>query len=121
MAKRWTWSVNEEGKLVMTKDDDAADKAKEQAASAKKVFDRTQVQPSTRHNESVSAAGLTQAGHTEGKEGGKTVRIERTAKPDLHKTFKIGKADGGIARGRGPGIREWRTIGSSDGLFRAGR
>ncbi len=27
----------------------------------------------------------------EGKEGGKTVRIERTAKPDLLKTFKIGK------------------------------
>src|SRR5436190_8505851 len=30
--------VNEDGKLVMTKDDDAADKAKEQAASAKKAL-----------------------------------------------------------------------------------
>ena len=27
----------------------------------------------------------------EGKEGGKTVRVERTIKPDLHKTFKVGR------------------------------
>src|ERR1051325_8783562 len=26
-----------------------------------------------------------------GKEGGQTLRVERTTKPDVHKTFKIGK------------------------------
>jgi hypothetical protein len=83
--------VNEDGKLVMTKDDDAADKAKEQAARSTKVLASLKFShPRDITNPYLPLAWLKQD-ILEGKEGGKTVRIERTAKPDLHKTFKIGK------------------------------
>lgn len=83
--------VNEDGKLVTTKDDDAADKAKEQAASAKKVLAGLKFShPRDITNPYLPLVALKQD-ILEGKEGTKTVRIERTAKPELHKTFKIGK------------------------------
>jgi len=83
--------VNEDGKLVMTKDDDAADRAKEQAASAKKMLTRLKFShPRDITNPYLPLASLKQD-ILEGKEGSKTTRIERTAKPELRKTFKIGK------------------------------
>jgi hypothetical protein len=83
--------VNEDGKLVMTKDDDAPDKAKEQAASAKKVLAGLRFNhPREITNPFLPLVSLKQD-ILEGKEGGKTIRIERTAKPEIHKTFRIGK------------------------------
>lgn len=83
--------VNEDGKLIMTKDDDATDKAKETAASAKKVLAGLRfTHPREITNPYLPLVSLKQD-ILEGKEGAKTVRIERTAKPEIHRTFKIGK------------------------------
>jgi hypothetical protein len=83
--------VNEDGKLVTTKDDDAADRAKEQAASTKKVLAALRfTHPREITNPYLPLVSLRQD-ILEGKEGGKTIRIERTAKPAIHKTFRIGK------------------------------
>jgi hypothetical protein len=83
--------VTEGGKLVETKDDGAADKAKEDAARKKKLLAGLKFShPRDITNLCLPLASLKQD-ILEGKEGGKTIRIERTAKPDLHKTFKIGK------------------------------
>src|SRR5207249_276251 len=75
------------------KHDDAADRAKEQSrgASAKKVSAVLKFShPRDITNPYLPLAYLKQD-VLEGKEGSKKVRIERTAKPDVHKTFKIGK------------------------------
>jgi len=83
--------VTEDGKLVETKNDGAADKAKEDAARAKKLLAGLKFShPRDITNPYLPLASLKQD-ILEGKEGGKTIRIERTAKPDLHKKFKIGK------------------------------
>jgi hypothetical protein len=83
--------VTDDGKLVKTKDDDAADRAKEQAAGAKKALANLKFsQPREIKHPYLPLATLKQD-VLEGKEGGKTVRIERTVKPDLHKTFQFGK------------------------------
>src|SRR5213593_416395 len=75
--------VNEDGKLVMTKDDDAADKAKEEAASARKWLASLRFShPRDINNPYLPLASLKQD-ILEGKEGAKTVRIERTMKPDV--------------------------------------
>ncbi len=83
--------VTADGKLVETKDDGAADKAKEDAARSKKLLAGLKFShPRDITNPYLPLASLKQD-ILEGKEGGKTIRIERTARPDLHKTFKIGK------------------------------
>src|SRR5207237_3944822 len=67
------------------------EKAKEKAASAKKVLAGLKFShPRDITNPYLPLVSLKQD-ILEGKEGGKTIRIERTAKPDLHKTFRIGK------------------------------
>jgi hypothetical protein len=83
--------ITEDGKLVQMKDDAAADKAQENAATTKKLLASLKFShPRDITNPYLPLASLKQD-VLEGKEGSKTVRIERTAKPDLHKKFKIGK------------------------------
>jgi hypothetical protein len=80
--------ITEDGKLVKMKDDDAGDKSEEQAA--KNVLAGLKfTHPRDINNPWLPMASLRQD-ILEGKEGGAAVRIERTVKPDLHKSFKIG-------------------------------
>ncbi len=82
--------ITEDGKLVETKTDDAADKVAERAARAEKVLAGvTFSRPREITNPYLPLANLKQD-ILEGMEGGKKFRVERTAKPDLHKAFKIG-------------------------------
>jgi len=83
--------ITEDGKLAMTKDDDAADRAAEQAASAKKALANLKFSHPRDINNPFLPMGTLKQDILEGKEGDAKIRIERTAKPDLHKTFKIGK------------------------------
>jgi hypothetical protein len=83
--------ITEDGKLVETKTDDAADKAAEQTARAKKPLAAPKfTHPRDITNPYLPLASLKQD-ILEGREGGATVRVERTAKPVLRRTFKIGK------------------------------
>src|ERR1041384_6838138 len=83
--------ITEDGKLVETKHDDAADRAQEQAkgAKGKKVSSAMKFShPRAITNPYLPLAYLKQD-ILEGTEGGQKVRIERTILPDKHKSFKI--------------------------------
>jgi hypothetical protein len=86
--------VTEDGKLANMKYDGAADKAQEDAAQVKKAekaFASVKFShPREIANPYLPLASLKQD-ILEGKEGSKELRIERTIKPDLRKTFKVGK------------------------------
>jgi hypothetical protein len=83
--------ITEDGKLVKIKTDDAADQAAERAARAKHVLQGiTFSHPREITNPLLPLATVKQD-ILEGTEEGKKVRVERTAKPDIHKTFQIGK------------------------------
>ena len=82
--------ITEDGKLIETKSDDAADRVAERAARAEKVLQGvTFSRPREITNPYLPLANLKQD-ILEGMEGGNNFRVERTAKPDLHKMFKIG-------------------------------
>jgi hypothetical protein len=82
--------ISEDGKLVETKHDDASDYTDEIAARAKKVLSGLKFShPADVNNPWLPLASLKQD-VLEGTEDGKKVRIERTAQPDMHRTFKIG-------------------------------
>jgi hypothetical protein len=83
--------ITDDGKLVEKKTDDAADLAAEREARAKKLLAGVKFS----HPRDITNPYLPLA-HVkrdilEGSEGGKKTRIERTAKPDVHKTFKVGE------------------------------
>ena len=83
--------ITADGKLIETKTDDAADKAAEQAAKAIKPAGTPKFsRPRQINNPFLPLATLKQD-ILEGREDGVTVRVERTAKPEIHKTFKVGK------------------------------
>jgi hypothetical protein len=86
--------ITEDGKLVQMKYDGAADKAQEDAAAAKKAakaFESVKFShPREITNPYLPLASL-QQDILEGKEGSKEIRIERTLRPELRKTFKVGK------------------------------
>jgi hypothetical protein len=86
--------ITEDGKLASMKYDGAADKAQEEAVQAKeaeKAFAKVKFShPRDITNPYLPLASLRQD-ILEGKEGGKDLRIERTIKPELRKTFKVGK------------------------------
>ena len=86
--------ITEDGKLANMKYDGAADKAQEDAAAAKKAAKAfTAVKfshPREITNPYLPLASLKQD-ILEGKEGSKELRIERTMKPEIRKTFKVGK------------------------------
>jgi hypothetical protein len=82
--------ITEDGKLQMTKDDDSAERAPVEKTpkldlSAVKFTHPREI------NNPLFPLGTLKQDVLEGKEGEKKVRIERIAKPDAHKTFKIGK------------------------------
>ena len=82
--------ITEDGKLVETKTDDAADKTAERAARAGTVLRGvTFSHPREITNPFLPLATVKQD-ILEGTEEGKKVRVERTARPDIRKTFKIG-------------------------------
>lgn len=82
--------ITEDGKLVTVKNDDAADKAGELAARAQKVLAGVKFShPRDITHPYFPLASLDQD-IMEGKEGGKKLHVEWTAKPELHKTFQIG-------------------------------
>jgi hypothetical protein len=82
--------VKEDGKLVETKHDDAADAAGEQRdARAKQVLAGVKFShPRDIDNAYLPLAKLKQD-IIEGSEDGKKTRVERTLKPEVHKTFKV--------------------------------
>ncbi|MDB6027622.1 MAG: hypothetical protein JWM68_3845 [Verrucomicrobiales bacterium] len=94
--------ITEDGKLIETKHDDAADKATEKADAAAKKGKKGKTAKSAKTNMTgvkfshprditnpyLPLAYLTQD-ILEGKEGAAKVRTERTAKPDVRKTFTI--------------------------------
>jgi hypothetical protein len=86
--------ITEDGKLQNMKYDGAADKAQEEAAAAKAAQQALAAvkfsHPRDITNPWLPLASLKQD-ILEGKEGSKELRIERSIKPDLHKTFKVGK------------------------------
>ena len=86
--------ITEDGKLANMKYDGAADKAQEEAVQAKeaeKAFAKVKFShPRDITNPYLPLASLRQD-ILEGKEGGKDLRIERTIKPELRKTFKVGQ------------------------------
>jgi hypothetical protein len=82
--------ISADGKLAETKHDDAADLAQERAERARKLLKKlTFSHPLDITNPYLPLAFLKQD-VLEGSEDGKKVRIERTAKPDMHRTFRIG-------------------------------
>jgi hypothetical protein len=81
--------ITEDGKLVETKHDDAADAAAEQAAAGKPVFARLKFShPRDIMNPLLPLAYLKQD-ILGGTEEGAKVRVERTLLPEKHKVFKI--------------------------------
>ena len=84
--------ITEDGKLVATKNDDASDKAQEQSA---KNSGKAAELPKFTHPQNITNPWLPLASVKqdilEGSEDKKVTRVERTARPDLHKNFKIGK------------------------------
>lgn len=81
--------INEDGKLVETKHDDAADAAAERADRAKKVLAGVKFShPRDITNPFLPLASLKQD-ILEGTEDGKKIRVERTALPAKHKMFEI--------------------------------
>lgn len=81
--------ITEDGKLVETKSDDAADKAAERAARGKKLLAGVKFSHPTQITNPFLPLSSLKQDILEGTEGGKKIRVERTARPDLHKSFEI--------------------------------
>jgi hypothetical protein len=82
--------ITADGKLVETKTDDAADEAADRQERAKQLLRGVKFSHSTVVNNPYLPLSELKQDVFEGTEDGKKVRVERTAKPDMHKTFKIG-------------------------------
>lgn len=81
--------ITEDGKLVEVKHDGEADLIQEQAARAKKLLEGVKFShPRNITNPYFPLSSLKQD-VLEGTEDGKKMRVERTALPDKHRTFKI--------------------------------
>ena len=83
--------ITEDGRLVETKHDDAADRSREhaEAAAGKRVSPAMKFShPSAITNPYLPLAYLKQD-ILEGTEGGMNIRIQRTVLPNRHKRFKI--------------------------------
>ena len=82
--------ITADGKLVETKTDDAADLAQERADRGKKLLAGVKFSHPTQITNPWLPFSSLKQDILEGTEGGRKTRIERTVKPDLHKTFQIG-------------------------------
>ncbi len=83
--------ITEDGKLVETKTDDAADAVAERVARGEAVLKGVKFSNPRNITNPYLPLSSTKQNILEGKEGGAKVRVERTAKPELRKTFKIGE------------------------------
>lgn len=82
--------ITADGKLIETKTDDAADETADRLDRAKLLLRGVKFShPTAINNPYLPLAALKQD-ILEGTEDGKKVRVERTAKPDIHKSFKVG-------------------------------
>lgn len=85
--------ITADGKLIEMKNDDADERPQAQAAAQARKARIAALKfshPREITNPYLPLSSLKQD-ILEGKEGGKTLRVERTLKPELHKTFKVGK------------------------------
>jgi hypothetical protein len=82
--------ITEDGKLIETKTDDAGDQAAERAERGKKLLAGVKFSHPTKITNPYLPLSNLKQDIIEGTEGGKKTRVERTAKPDLHKTFTVG-------------------------------
>ncbi len=82
--------IRADGKLIATKADDAADKATERAARGKAVLKGVKFSHPTKINNPYLPLAELKQDIFEGTEGAEKVRVTRTVRPDLHKTFTIG-------------------------------
>jgi hypothetical protein len=82
--------ITSDGKLIETKTDDAEDEAADRLARAKELLRGVKFShPTVINNPYLPLSSLKQD-ILEGTEDGKKVRVLRTARPDVHKSFKIG-------------------------------
>jgi hypothetical protein len=81
--------INEDGKLVEIKHDDADDAAAERAARAKKLLAGVKFSHPRAITNPYLPLALLKQDIIEGSEGGKKTRVERTALPDKRRTFTI--------------------------------
>jgi hypothetical protein len=81
--------ITADGKLAETKHDDASDLAQERAARAKKLLAHLKFTHPLNIDNPYLPLALLKQDVLEGTEDGKKVRIERTAQPDMHRTFRI--------------------------------
>ncbi len=83
--------VTADGRLIDVKTDDSPDTARQRVERGKKILAGAQFShPRDITNPYLPLAALSQD-VLEGKEDDMKMRIERTTKPDIHKTFKIGE------------------------------
>jgi hypothetical protein len=94
--------VTEDGKLVEMKNDAAADKAQEEAAARAKQF--AKAMPKFSHPRDITnpylPLGSLKQDILEGKEGGKSLRIERTLKPGKQTVESLAMEDREFENGK---------------------
>lgn len=86
-------NIRADGKLVRIKTDDAADSAAERAERGKKLLAGVKFSHPREITHPFLPLSSLKQDVIEGTEDGKKTRIERTAKPDVRKSFKIGGQD----------------------------
>jgi hypothetical protein len=82
--------ITEDRKLVETKTDEAADLAQERVDRGKKLLAGVKFSHPTEITNPYLPLSSLKQDILEGTEGGKKTRVERTAKPEWHRTFKVG-------------------------------
>ena len=83
--------ITEDGKLVETKTDGVADAVAERVARGEEVLKGVKFSNPRNITNPYLPLSSTKQDILEGMEGGAKFRVERTAKPDLRKTFKVGE------------------------------
>jgi len=82
--------ISEDGKLIETKTDDAADAAAEKASRLALILQNAKFTHPTQITNSYLPLSLLKQDILEGTEDGKKLHVERTPKPDIHKYFRFG-------------------------------
>ena len=85
--------ITADGKLVEVKTDDAADAAAERADRAKTLLATLRFTHPTAITNPYLPLSTLEQDILEGNDEGEKVRVERTAKPDMHKTFQLAGQD----------------------------
>lgn len=83
--------ITEDGTLIKIKTDDAADKAAERVARAERVLRGVSFSHPRQITNPFLPLATVKQDILMGTEEGKKVRVERTARPEVRKTFQVGK------------------------------